>query len=77
MLIGSIVGAISGLRHGGKKIHGTVVLMRSNVLDFNDFGSSLLDNLHEILGGGVSLRLVSADHGDPCEFFDLFFFFTF
>lgn len=68
MLIGSIVGAISGLKHGGKKIHGTVVLMRDNVLDFNDFGSTVLDNLHELLGGGVSLQLVSAQHGDPCEF---------
>uniref|UniRef100_A0A0A0LJN2 Uncharacterized protein n=1 Tax=Cucumis sativus TaxID=3659 RepID=A0A0A0LJN2_CUCSA len=69
MLIGSIVGAISGLKHGGKKINGTVVLVRDNVLDFNDFGSTVLDNLHELLGGGVSLQLVSAQHGDPCEFF--------
>ena len=69
MLIGSIVGAISGLKHGGKKINGTVVLVRDNVLDFNDFGSTVLDNVHELLGGGVSLQLVSAQHGDPCEFF--------
>ncbi|XP_050940666.1 probable linoleate 9S-lipoxygenase 5 [Cucumis melo] len=69
MLIGSIVGAISGLKHGGKKIHGTVVLMRDNVLDFNDFGSTVLDNLHELLGGGVSLQLVSAQHGDPSKEF--------
>ncbi|XP_022150790.1 probable linoleate 9S-lipoxygenase 5 [Momordica charantia] len=69
MLIGSIVGAISGLKHGGKKIKGTVVLMRSNVLDFNDFQSTVLDNLHEFLGGGVSLRLVSAHHGDPLKGF--------
>ncbi|XP_023546456.1 probable linoleate 9S-lipoxygenase 5 [Cucurbita pepo subsp. pepo] len=47
-----------------KKIKGEVVLMKSNVLDFNDFNASFLDRLHEFLGQRVSLQLVSAVHGD-------------
>ncbi|KAL5566066.1 hypothetical protein UlMin_029230 [Ulmus minor] len=45
------------------KIKGTVVLMKKNVLDFNDFNASLLDRIHEFLGQGVELRLVSSDAG--------------
>nr|AGN75068.1 lipoxygenase 2 [Momordica charantia] len=47
-----------------KKIEGTVILMKSNVLDFNDFHESLLDYLYEFLGKRVSLQLVSAINGD-------------
>lgn len=50
------------------KIKGTVVLMKKNVLDFNDFHASLLDRVHEFLGQGVSLQLISADNVDPGEF---------
>ncbi|KAI3440436.1 uncharacterized protein J3R85_003505, partial [Psidium guajava] len=50
---------------GSKKVKGTVVLMKKNVLDFNDFNASVLDRVHELLGQKVSLRLVSAVHGDP------------
>ncbi|KAH7846856.1 hypothetical protein Vadar_018932 [Vaccinium darrowii] len=48
-----------------KKIKGTVVLMKKNVLDFNDFNASFLDRVHELLGKKVFLQLVSAVHGDP------------
>ncbi|XP_010025193.2 probable linoleate 9S-lipoxygenase 5 [Eucalyptus grandis] len=48
-----------------KKVKGTVVLMKKYVLDFNDFNASVLDDIHELLGKKVSLRLVSAVHGDP------------
>lgn len=47
------------------KIRGTVVLMKKNVLDFNDFNASILDRFHELVGRGVSLQLVSAVHADP------------
>ncbi|KAL3728286.1 hypothetical protein ACJRO7_032955 [Eucalyptus globulus] len=50
---------------GSKKVKGTVVLMKKYVLDFNDFNASVLDDIHELLGKKVSLRLVSAVHGDP------------
>ncbi|PON59878.1 Lipoxygenase [Trema orientale] len=50
---------------GGKKIKGSVVLMKKNVLDFNDFNASFLDRVHELFGQRVALRLVSAVNGDP------------
>ncbi|KAF5463411.1 hypothetical protein F2P56_019328 [Juglans regia] len=52
----------------GKKIEGTVVLMKKNVLDFNDFNASVLDRVHELFGQRVSLQLVSAvNYGDSTE----------
>lgn len=47
------------------KIKGTLVLMKKNVLDVSDLKSSLLDRVHELLGKGVSLQLISAVHTDP------------
>ncbi|CAK9314967.1 unnamed protein product, partial [Citrullus colocynthis] len=66
-LAGSVINAGSNIADqvsnlGGKKIKGKVILMRSNVLDFTEFHSSLLDNFTELLGGGVSLQLISATH---------------
>ncbi|XP_010934565.1 probable linoleate 9S-lipoxygenase 5 [Elaeis guineensis] len=61
--IGDTVGSIIGGAQGNVK--GTVVLMKKNVLDFTDFGATLLDDVHELLGQGVSLQLVSATVGDP------------
>ncbi|KAJ0080261.1 hypothetical protein Patl1_22617 [Pistacia atlantica] len=65
-----IIDAVTGHDSGGKKmkchkgecrnIKGTVVLMKKNVLDFNDFNASVLDRFHELLGKRVSLQLVSA-----------------
>ena len=52
-----------------RKIKGTVVLMKKNVLDFNDFHASFLDRVHELLGQGVSLQLISAVNVDPGELF--------
>ncbi|XVF41922.1 hypothetical protein PTKIN_Ptkin01aG0319600 [Pterospermum kingtungense] len=50
-----------------EKIKGTVVLMKKNVLDFNDFQASFLDGFHELLGKRVSLQLISAQHGDTAN----------
>jgi linoleate 9S-lipoxygenase len=47
------------------KIVGSVVLMKKNVLDLNDYNASLLDGVHELLGKGVSFQLVSSTHTDP------------
>ncbi|KAI5580171.1 hypothetical protein BDE02_08G137400 [Populus trichocarpa] len=52
---------------GRRKIKGTVVLMKKNVLDFNDIKASFLDRVHELLGKGVSMQLVSAVHQDPAD----------
>ena len=61
---GNILDRVSSL--GGNKIKGKVILMRSNVLDFTEFHSNLLDNFTELLGGGVSFQLISATH--TCNF---------
>ncbi|CAJ1976135.1 unnamed protein product [Sphenostylis stenocarpa] len=61
----NIVNVFTGddkLRH---RLKGTVVLMKKNVLDFNDFSASFLDRLHEFVGKRVSLQLVSAVNVDP------------
>ena len=61
--IGKVVDTLNG-HNNGRKIKGTVVLMKKNVLDFNDIGASVLDRASEFLGQGVSLQLVSAVHAD-------------
>jgi hypothetical protein len=48
-----------------KKIKGTVVLMKKNVVDATDMKASLFDRIHEFLGKGVSLQLISSTHPDP------------
>lgn len=48
-----------------KKIKGRVVLMKKNVLDFNDFSASVVDRLDEFLGRKVSLQLISSVNADP------------
>ncbi|KAF8401691.1 hypothetical protein HHK36_012637 [Tetracentron sinense] len=60
--IGELTDDQMGVR---RKIKGSVVLMKKNVLDFNDIHASLMDRVHELLGKGVSLQLISADNGDP------------
>ncbi|GMH07750.1 hypothetical protein Nepgr_009590 [Nepenthes gracilis] len=50
-----------------KKINGTVVLMKKNVLDFNDFNAEVLDRVHELLGQKVSIQLVSAVNCDAAN----------
>ncbi|XP_043691953.1 probable linoleate 9S-lipoxygenase 5 isoform X2 [Telopea speciosissima] len=50
---------------GEKKIKGSVVLMKKNVLDLNDINASLLDRVYEFFGKGVSLQLISATNGNP------------
>lgn len=67
--------AITGKHHehheapkSSTTVKGSVLLMKKNVLDFNDFNASLLDGLHEFLGKGVSFQLVSATVADPREF---------
>ena len=42
-----------------------VVLMKSTVLGFNNFESSVVDRIYEFLGNDISLQLVSAVHSDP------------
>ncbi|RWW56801.1 hypothetical protein BHE74_00036453 [Ensete ventricosum] len=71
-MLHGLLDAITGKHHEATKssatVRGSVMLMKKNVLDFNDFNASLLDGLHEFLGKGVSLQLVSATVADPREF---------
>lgn len=60
-------------RRETKKIKGTVVLMKKNILDLSDLGSSFLDRVHELMGRGVSLQLVSSVHVDPGQFLSFLF----
>lgn len=48
-----------------RKIRGTVLLMKKNVMEMTDVGASFLDRVHEIVGKGVTLQLISASHADP------------
>lgn len=63
-MIGELVDLLTGGGNETKKVKGTVVLMKKNVLDFNDFNASFLDRLHEFLGNKITLRLISSDVTD-------------
>ncbi|KAM3752678.1 hypothetical protein ACB098_03G037400 [Castanea mollissima] len=67
-MLQNIINKITGDdENGNKKVEGTVVLMKKNVLDFNDFNASVLDRVHELLGQKVSFQLISAVNGDPAN----------
>ncbi|KAK9931981.1 hypothetical protein M0R45_019234 [Rubus argutus] len=64
-IVPNIIDTLKGQNgSSSQKIKGTVVLMKKNVLDFNDFHASVLDRVHELFGQGVSLQLISAVNGD-------------
>ncbi|KAG8636713.1 probable linoleate 9S-lipoxygenase 5 [Manihot esculenta] len=52
---------------GGRKIKGKVLLMKKNVLDFNDIKASCLDRFYELFGKGVSVQLISSVRKDPAN----------
>ena len=62
-------GIIDGLTGANKnaRLKGTVVLMRKNVLDLNDFGATVIDGISEFLGKGVTCQLISSTLVDPSE----------
>ncbi|KAM2116818.1 hypothetical protein ACFX1R_010451 [Malus domestica] len=57
---------LSGQQQNGNhgKINETVVLMKKNVLDFNDLNASILNDVYELVGQWVSLQLISTIHAD-------------
>lgn len=63
-MLKQILESVAGGRQDGKKIKGRLVLMKKNVLDFNDFHANILDGVHELFGHKVSLQLVSSVHRD-------------
>ncbi|KAG8370190.1 hypothetical protein BUALT_Bualt14G0091400 [Buddleja alternifolia] len=48
-----------------RKIKGTVVLLKKNVVDVTDVCASIKDRFHELFGKGVSIQLISSVHCDP------------
>ncbi|KAK6804962.1 hypothetical protein RDI58_002746 [Solanum bulbocastanum] len=65
MFLSKIVDAITG-KNDRKKVKGTVVLMKKNVLDFTDIKASVVDEVVEFLGKKVSFQLISSSvHDDP------------
>ncbi|XP_019442189.1 PREDICTED: linoleate 9S-lipoxygenase 5, chloroplastic-like [Lupinus angustifolius] len=46
-------------------VKGRVVLMKKGVLDFHDIKANVLDRVHEFLGNGVSLQLISSTTSTP------------
>ncbi|KAL2942038.1 putative linoleate 9S-lipoxygenase 5 [Bienertia sinuspersici] len=64
-MLHNLVNAFSGDGNKKEEIIGKVVLMKKNVLDFNDFGASILDRFDELLGNKVSFQLVSCINADP------------
>jgi linoleate 9S-lipoxygenase len=69
-MLGGIIGDLTG---GLKNAHlkGSVVLMRKNVLDFNDFGATVVDGITEFIGRGVTCQLISSTVVDRGEHSDL------
>jgi linoleate 9S-lipoxygenase len=63
-------GIIDGLTGANKqaRLKGTVVLMRKNVLDLNDFGAAVIDGISEFLGKGVTCQLISSTLVDASEY---------
>ncbi|PHT98420.1 putative linoleate 9S-lipoxygenase 5 [Capsicum chinense] len=59
MLLGKIVDTITG-KDDGKKVKGTVIMMKKNVLDFTDVNASVVDGVAEFLGRNVSFQLISS-----------------
>ncbi|KAF3625834.1 putative linoleate 9S-lipoxygenase 5 [Capsicum annuum] len=50
----------------GKKVKGTVILMKKNVLDFTNINASVLDGVREFLGQKASFQLISTSvHAYP------------
>jgi len=72
-MLHNILNAITGDKSNRHQVEGTVVLMKKSVLDFNDFTASMLDGLHEFVGKGVSLQLVSAVNTDSGYFISFLF----
>lgn len=60
-------GILDGLKGKNARLKGSVVLMRKNVLDLNDFGATIIDGIGEFLGKGVTCQLISSTLVDPSE----------
>ncbi|BAF13126.1 linoleate 9S-lipoxygenase 2 [Oryza sativa Japonica Group] len=62
-MLGGIIGGLTGNKNA--RLKGSLVLMRKNALDINDFGATVIDGISEFLGRGVTCQLVSSSLVDP------------
>jgi linoleate 9S-lipoxygenase len=58
-MLSEIIHGLTGANKNAR-LKGTVVLMRKNVLDLNDFGATVIDGISEFLGKGVTCQLISS-----------------
>uniref|UniRef100_J3LRW3 Lipoxygenase n=1 Tax=Oryza brachyantha TaxID=4533 RepID=J3LRW3_ORYBR len=58
-MLGGLIDSLTGSSKQSR-LKGTVVLMRKNVLDLNDFGATVIDGLGEFVGKGVTCQLISS-----------------
>lgn len=65
--------AITG-KDDRKKVKGTIVLMKKNVLDFTDVNASVLDGVLEFLGRRVSFQLISTSVHDNGKYLFIILF---
>ncbi|XP_024964101.1 probable linoleate 9S-lipoxygenase 5 isoform X1 [Cynara cardunculus var. scolymus] len=65
-MLHKIANLVLGENHEAKKtkVKGKVVLVKKNLLDFNDLGASILDRAHELFGQRISIQFISATHAD-------------
>lgn len=64
-MLGGIIGGLTGNKNA--RLKGSLVLMRKNALDINDFGATVIDGISEFLGRGVTCQLVSSSLVDPSK----------
>jgi linoleate 9S-lipoxygenase len=67
MLLGGLIDNLTGASKDHGRLKGTVVMMRKNVLDLNDFGATIIDGVSELIGKGITCQLISStlvDHSN-------------
>ncbi|RCV28527.1 hypothetical protein SETIT_5G411400v2 [Setaria italica] len=64
-MFGGIIGGLTGNKNG--RLNGSVVLMRKSVLGFDvtSMGATVIDNIGEFLGRGITCQLISSPVVDP------------
>ncbi|OEL34525.1 Linoleate 9S-lipoxygenase 2 [Dichanthelium oligosanthes] len=65
-MFGGVIGGLTGNKQKGK-IKGSVVIMRKSVLGFDvtSISATVMDNIGEFIGNGVTCQLISSTVADP------------
>lgn len=64
--VGGVIGGLTGSKK--RRLKGSVVLMRKSVLGFDvtSISDTVMDNIGEFVGHGVTCQLISSTVADPC-----------